>query len=968
MQDAHPVGPAGDDERSARIDSIIGDVMRRRNDGVEADDSAIERQHPDLMPELGQRLRVVRAIETAAKCVAQPSSSGASIDSEGVDFEEDICFLRKALVKYEILERVSYGGQGIVYKAVQRPTQRTVAVKVLLDGPLASQQQRQRFAREVELISRLEHANIVRLYDSGIVRGRPYFAMEYVEGVPIDDYVLLHSLPTADVVRLFVAVCGAVSHAHQQGIIHRDLNPSNILVDLEGIPRILDFGLAKDVWMAGASQTQSLLTISGQVVGTLPYLSPEQAGAGDGQVDVRSDIYSLAIVLFQLLTGGFPYPVGEDPTAVRNSIIAQEPVPLRKALPPDRSAGASKAMIRDLEVILRKALSKEKVLRYQSAAAFTDDLERCLTGDVVEARAASGLYLVQRTFRRYRTAVAVAGLLLFVLSISAVAVTMLWLDARTQRDKARDSARTATGTLFDVITEIDDAISPLAGGMEVRNRLLDGVVAYRLEEMKPLVESDVTMEDLQAALHEKQGDIAYTAGRHAEAANSYETSLAIRRAMSSAEPSTLERSQDLARVHRKLARVSTDAVAHFERAVEIGREVTSRCPNDTDAKYALCETLVEFGRHLHQGGRYEDAAARIDDALEIAGPMVGLNDDNENWKVLLAKAYEWDGDIQIKLGEGERSIESLTESMRLRRRLSDARPADADRRHQVLITCVKLGSVLRDDGQVEEATAALEEAVAAGRYLTSVDPTVAVWKRDLFGAYQRLAQMYLAEGELERAQSHCDAAVDLAEGLVNRESDNAAWRADLAYSYALHGHVLLERKQLERACSDFESALTIRQELCRENPSDLALRERLAASHAWLGLCFRKLGRSQAALEHYQRAYDLTEALFALQPAVTQRAVDLIQSKTRLAGGYIQLDTPEGNENARTLLGEATASLDALRNSGELARLSGIYSSLMEAIRADLAILTNRARERTCADDAPSSAESPNVVPPPEHP
>jgi tetratricopeptide (TPR) repeat protein/tRNA A-37 threonylcarbamoyl transferase component Bud32 len=963
MGDARSMLSVGGDEKSVRIARVIGEVMRQRTAGAAADDAVVEQQHPDLMPELGERLRVLRAIEVAAQQAEERQPSSMSVDPGYTGLEEDLCFLRKALVNYEILERVSYGGQGVVYKAVQRSTQRTVAIKVLLDGPLASKRQRHRFAREAELISRLEHPNIVTLYESGFVRGRPFFAMEYVDGVPIDDYVLLHSLSIVDTVRLFVGVCRAVSHAHQQGVIHRDLNPSNVLVDLDGIPHILDFGLAKDVWTADAVDAQSLLTMTGQVLGTLPYLSPEQAGAEDGRVDVRSDIYSLAIVLFQLLSGGFPYPVDEDPAAVRTNIISREPLPLRKALPPDRSTATPNAMIRDLEVILRKALSKEKALRYQSAAALADDLERCLRGDAVEARAASRLYLLRRTLRKYRVAVAAAALLLLVLSVSTVAVLVLWLDARTQRDSARSMARLAFGTLDDVVTKVDDAVSPLAGGMEVRDTLLNRVVADRLAEMGPLVESDATMEDLRAALHEKQGDIAYAAGHHAEAAEHYQASLDICRALAGDEPWAPEQQQELARAYRKLARVSADAVAHFERAVEIGRQIVGQSPGDADATYALCEALVEFGRHLHRIGHYERAAAQLDDALSAARSLVGSNGEDERWNALLAKAHEWDGEVRMKLGEGERGIHSLTEALRLHRELSQARPADVDRRHRVLITCGRLGVVLYDEGRFEEARLTLEEAVSAGQYLITVDPTVATWKRDLFSAHYRLARLSLEEEELEQAELHCDAALDLGERLVARESDNPTWRGILAYAYTLRGQVLLERNQPEKAHDDFQKALTIREELCSACPDDLTFRERLAASHAWLGRCSIALGRPQHVLDHYQRAHDIAQALFAMQPEVTQRAVEVIRSKTNLAVGHMQFDTPEGNEMARTLLEEACTSLDHLRDSGRLAGRLGTYDSWRATIRGNLTLLAKRAEQGTEPRGSSSSPQELHVPP-----
>ena len=973
MRGAHPQLPHGDADQSARIDSVIEETLRQRAAGIETDEALLERLHPDLMPELGLRLRALRGIETAAARAKQTSSADASIDGETGDFEEDLEFLRKALSQYEILERVDYGGQGVVYRGAQRSTRRTVAIKVLLDGPLASERQRHRFAREAELISRLEHPNIVTLYESGMVRGRPYLAMEYVEGVSIDDYVLLHGLPIVDVVRLFITVCRAVSHAHQQGIIHRDLNPSNILVDLDGVPRILDFGLAKDVWRTDTERDKSLVTLSGQVVGTLPYLSPEQAGAGDAQVDVRSDLYSLGVVLFQLLTEDFPYTVDGDLVAVRSNIITQEPARLRQLLTPERTAATSKSMIRDLEVILLKVLSKEKDRRYQSAAAFADDLERCLAGDAVEARADSRLYLLHRTFRRYRTAVTVAALFLLVLTGSTVAVTMLWLEARTQRDRAVDLARAGTGALFAVLTEIDDAITPLAGGMEVRNRLLEGVVAPRLEEMRTLVESDAAMEGLRAALHEKQGDIAYKVGRSADARAEYEAFLEISRRRAQAAVSDDDRLADLARAHLKLAGVAEEADEHFERAVDLGETLVDRRPHEFEPKFALCTTRVEYARHLYLTGRYRRAAEAIDTAHATAKSVVDLDGNDERWRALLAKAYEWDGDIQVKLGDGERSIRSLTEALRIHRQLSEACPADADRRHQVLITCGRLGSVLRKEGRLDEAGTTLEEAVSAGQYLITVDPTVATWQRDLFSAYYRLVLLYLAgdrndEGELPeeivaQAALHSDAAVALAERLVTHEPPDPTSQDILAYAHTLRGQVLLERKPLGGDCGDFVRALAVREALCSAHPDDLSLKEKLAASHHWLGYCSKKLGRAEDALNHYRRDYEISHSLFRMQPKTTQRSLDLVKSKTNLAIGHMEFNTPESDEIARTLLMEAAESLDELRNAGKLAGRSWLYDSYMGEIEKQLRALDQRAQPTTQPGPKPSGLR--NVPAPP---
>ncbi len=408
---------------SNQLDSVIEEVIARRSAGEDVPDSDIEQAYPHLLPQLAERLSTLRAIEAAR--LAARSGDDNKDDDEFTFLDEDFEFLREELSGYEILEQVEYGGQGVVYKAIQKATKRMVAIKVLLDGPLASKRQRYRFAREVELASRARHPNIVTLYESGSIRGRPYFAMEFVEGIPINDYVLLHDLSMEDTVRLFVKVCHAVSTAHQRGIIHRDLKPSNILVDLDGEPHILDFGLAKDV--SESEDEQPMVSLVGQVVGTLPYLSPEQVTAR-GEIDIRTDIYSLGVVLYQLLVGFFPYSVNGDREAVKDSILNCEPRSFRKALlaeyPQEPLPPA--AFADDLEAVVFKALEKEKERRYQSVASLAEDLERYLRGDAVEVKSDRRLYLLKKTLRRYRVAAIVSAAFVVLLVGSLVGVTIAW--------------------------------------------------------------------------------------------------------------------------------------------------------------------------------------------------------------------------------------------------------------------------------------------------------------------------------------------------------------------------------------------------------------------------------------------------------------------------------------------------------------------------------------------------------------
>ena len=215
---------------------------------------------------------------------------------------------------FEILGEIHRGGQGIVYRAVQTATKRTVALKLLLQGALATSRQRRRFDREVELVAAFQHPSIVTLHDSGVTHdGTKYFAMEHIEGVPLDRYVRDSiaaegsSNALEGVLRLFAAVCEAVSYAHQRGVIHRDLKPANVLVDSAGRPHVLDFGLARSI--AEQATGDDAVTHSGEFMGTPAYAAPEQVVGDPALIDVRTDVYSLGVILYEMLTGGFPYRV-----------------------------------------------------------------------------------------------------------------------------------------------------------------------------------------------------------------------------------------------------------------------------------------------------------------------------------------------------------------------------------------------------------------------------------------------------------------------------------------------------------------------------------------------------------------------------------------------------------------------------------------------------------------------------------
>jgi len=409
--------------------------------------------------------------------------------------------------RYKLISVLGEGGMGIVYLAEQeRPVRRRVALKVIKPG-MDSKRVLARFEAEQQALALMEHPHVARVHDAGLTQsGRPYFVMEYVKGIPITEYCDKQRLTIEERLQLFLHVCEAVQHAHQKGIIHRDIKPSNILVSMENdqaIPKIIDFGVAKA--MSQPLTERTLYTEEGQLVGTPEYMSPEQADMASEDIDTRSDIYSLGVLLYVLLTGVMPF----DSNTFREGGVERIRQIIREADPKTPSTRLSrlgeeagkiaekrrteirtlaKRLHKELEWIPLKAMRKQRMERYRSASELADDIENYLKGAPLIAGPPSALYRLRKFMRRNQALVAGIAAVVAVLIAGVIVSTFFAIRAERQ---ARTSQAISDFLSNDLLASVDPTIETHQGAS--LESILD-VASQRLEGKfgdQPLIEASI---------------------------------------------------------------------------------------------------------------------------------------------------------------------------------------------------------------------------------------------------------------------------------------------------------------------------------------------------------------------------------------------------------------------------------------------------------------------------------------------
>jgi serine/threonine protein kinase/tetratricopeptide (TPR) repeat protein len=640
---------------------------------------------------------------------------------------------------YRVLQVLGEGGMGTVYEAEQtEPVRRRVALKVIKAG-LNSRQVVGRFEAERQALAVMDHPNIARVFDAGTTGdGRPYFVMELVRGVPLTEYCDTHHLSTTDRLDLFVQVCRAVQHAHLKGVIHRDLKPSNILVTLHDdrpVPKVIDFGIAKAMGWRLADRT--IITHAGQLMGTPAYMSPEQAGVVGLDVDSRSDVYSLGVMLYELLVGAQPFDLGSVvEAAVEHMIRDREPPPPSSrltTLPGDNQRyivdhrqsdvrSLKRQLKGDLDWVVMKAIEKDRRRRYDTANGLANDLERYLANETVVARPPSAGYRLRKFARRHRVGLAAATVALLALAGGATAATVGLVRARVAEANAARDAETARQVTAFMIEMFEVSDPGEARGNEVRAREILDQGALRIEaelDDQPAV---------QAQLMHTMGEVYRKLGLHDEASRLFEEALKARRDLyPSGHPDLAQSVNDLGEIRHLQGRYD-EAEALYLEAAAMRRRLLGESHLD------LAMSVNDLGLLRYERGELEESEALFREALAMRRAL--LPEDDEG----VASSLNNLGGLLIARGELAEAEEHLRDAHRILR-------AELGIDHPTTTSALNnLGHVLFRQGKTAEAGEIMGEVLAIRRtVLGNEHPSVAT-------SLNNLAAVLNERGEYEQAE------------------------------------------------------------------------------------------------------------------------------------------------------------------------------------------------------------------------
>jgi serine/threonine-protein kinase len=741
-------------------------------------EKAVGRTDPNSTIDLSSRKANSDTAEVA------PSVLGQTIDSTAAR-ASDTSFEVGAVPgagRYEILGELGRGGMGVVYKARQKGLNRLVALKMLLAGAHADDILLQRFNTEAEAVARLQHPNIVQIYEVGQMDGVPYFSLEFVDGQGLNKKLGGKPQPFREAAELMMVLARAMHYAHEHHIIHRDLKPGNILLTSAGVPKIADFGLAKRL-EGDISQTRS-----GTLMGTPSYMAPEQARGEIHNIGPAADTYALGAMLYEMLTGRAPFiAAGVMETVMK--VLKEEPVPpsqLRAKLPPD------------LETVCLKCLQKEPHRRYESAGALADDLDRYLAGEPILARPVGTAERLWRWCRRNpRVAALTAGIFsLLVAGVVGLAVGVIMIakekNKKEEERRAADEARRnaveaqelaekqtllALESIRTLVREVQDQIGDNPGTQRLKLKLLETA----LDSLEKVPENDETWRLL--------GQI--TLGAYVKVGETY-----------------LQLGD------------SEKAIKNFEKARDVIEKTVGREPQGDVAQanlaavnVTLAKMNLEFRRDIKAALAHHEEALKI--RRELNGRQLSDKLDPVKMKKALAESYQLVGVMHLKLGDPRKARGYFQDGLTIRQELAAAAPNDPMLKLDVALSYNALSEVEFRARQWPEARQSYEKALALDHEVIAKDENNPTFKGALAITLGNYGDFALRTGDLDTAAKHYSNYLRLYKELAESDRKNADYQRWLGLAHYRMATLARKRSDTQTAERSNQECLTIRDSLAK---------------------------------------------------------------------------------------------------------------------------------------------------------
>jgi tetratricopeptide (TPR) repeat protein len=808
--------------------------------------------------------------------------------------------------RYHCKRVIAIGGMGIVYEAVQEHPHRTVALKVMKAG-IASRSVLRRFEYESQILARLRHPNIAQVYEAGTHddgRGAvPYFAMEYIPNAKgLTEYVRDARLSTRQRLELFAKVCDAVHHGHQKGIIHRDLKPGNILVDSAAEPKIIDFGVARATDSDMAITT--LQTDVGQLIGTLQYMSPEQCEADPHDLDLRSDVYALGVVLYELLCDQLPYDVSHAAVYEAARVIREET--------PTKPSMLNRLLRGDLETIALKALEKDRNQRYQSSAEFAADLRHYLHDEPIVARRPSALYQFRKFARRNKLLVGGTVALIVVLAAGGAVSTFLAIGQARQAQLARqvnDFLRE------DVLGSIDLGRTPFSE-LTVETILNEATenIEGRFEE-EPLVEAEI-----RTTLGQSYSRI----GRYQESRAHYERAYELRRTELGEEAAkTLRSKRTLGHAYHRVGE-SAEARAMLSETLEQARRLLGPADPET------LSTMNTLGWVLNKTGDYDQAERLLSECLEERRRVLGPEKPNT---VSTIRNLAW---VYIQQGRYDDAEPLMLKVLEIRRRLR------GEDHRTTASAMIDVGGLYKRQGHYDKAEPLLTEALERRREVYGDEHPTTLW------AVSDLGWLYKDMARYEESEQLFKEALEGRRRVHGTEHPNTATSVySLGTLYLAWGR----NRDAERLLTE---ALDLRRRIHGpEHPNTLAAMGNLAGAHY-------NLGRYEQAEPLWTELLAIYRAKFGNEHSNVIWMLRNLSSLYSLQGRFpeAQARFTEALDLARRALGEEHPST--------LAVMAGLADVLLAQGEYDgvepLLVETIEIQTRVLGEDHPSTLKSKNTM------